>query len=181
MIDQPTPRKLKVDLNELELAFENSSWEIAYFLDKETGSVLMVQESTFRDLENIYDEYDEEEEEDSFNLQQALDELDLEDWERQVLLEADQVRAYLDERYLRVPMADSHEGFRDMELFIETVQNSALKSRLSQSLRGHSPFRRFKDTLQGFPKENERWFDFKADQMKQRTKTWLADEGIEIE
>jgi hypothetical protein len=35
-------RKLKIDLSELELAFENASWEAEYYLDRETGEIILI-------------------------------------------------------------------------------------------------------------------------------------------
>jgi hypothetical protein len=35
-------RKLKIDLSELELAFDNSSWEAEYYLDRETGDIILI-------------------------------------------------------------------------------------------------------------------------------------------
>jgi hypothetical protein len=183
-MEDPHLRKLKIDLSELELAFENSSWEAAYFLDLETGEVLFVQENTFRDLENIYENYpsDDEDEEDAepIVLKDVLDEMDLHDWEREMLLEADLVREGSDERFLRVPVADSREGYLDMEEFVETVQKPAVQMRLAQALRGKGAFRRFKDALLSYPQERERWFAFQNERIRQRVLDWLASEHIEV-
>jgi hypothetical protein len=186
-MDDPQPRQLKIDLEELEMAFESANWEINFFLDRETGQVVMVQENTFRDLENLSDEdrylssEDDEEEEQEFDLEETLDTLDLEDWERDMIRQADQVKNGIDERFLRIPKADSREGFQDMEEFVQTVQNTSLRTRLSQALHGKNPFRRFKDALQSFPAERERWFAFKKERNQQRIQDWLAAEGIKAE
>jgi hypothetical protein len=37
-------KKLKVDWIELEVAFEDNSWEHSHFLDLETGEVLLVSD-----------------------------------------------------------------------------------------------------------------------------------------
>jgi len=183
-MEDPHLRKLKIDLSELELAFEASDWENAFFLDSDTGDVLLVQENTFRDLENIYENYpeDEEDEEDAepIVLVDVLDEMDLHDWEREMLLQADLVRSSSPERFRRIPVADSREGYRDMEDFIETVQKNAVRMRLAQALRGKGAFRRFKDTLAGFPEEREHWFEFKRQRTNQRILDWLASEDIEL-
>jgi 3-polyprenyl-4-hydroxybenzoate decarboxylase len=73
-MEVPHRRRLKIDLAELAYAFENSDWETDYFLDLETGKIIMVKESTFRDLENIMDEHEETEEEDEIDLPDVLDE-----------------------------------------------------------------------------------------------------------
>lgn len=35
-------RKLKIDLGELALAFENASWEAEYYLDRDTGDIILI-------------------------------------------------------------------------------------------------------------------------------------------
>lgn len=35
-------RKLNINLSELELAFENASWEAEYYLDRETGEIILI-------------------------------------------------------------------------------------------------------------------------------------------
>lgn len=50
-------KRLEIDWLELESAFETQSWEISYYLDKETGRVLMVTEEANRQLERIDDLY----------------------------------------------------------------------------------------------------------------------------
>ena len=49
-------RRLKVDLSELEAAFDDTSWERSYYLDLETGKTVMVTDETRQQLERIYEE-----------------------------------------------------------------------------------------------------------------------------
>ena len=107
--------------------------------------------------------------------------MDLPDWERVLLLAADRVKNELGERFVRVPVVDSHESFMDMVDFIATVPNAATRLRLEQSLRGKGAFRRFKDTLSNFPVERERWFAFKTQRTQERIQDWLESIGIEAE
>lgn len=179
-MDVPQPRRLKINLSELAYAFENSDWETDYFLDLETGKIVMVKESTFRDLENIMDEHEEVEEDDEIDLPDVLDEMDLDDWERRVILQADRVKEGFDERYLSVPLSDSHEAYQDMEAFIALLENEKVKTRLEQAILGRHPFRRFVDILISYPVERERWFAFKQERLHQRILEWLASEGIEL-
>ena len=52
-------RKLKIDLSELELAFDNASWEAEYYLDVETGEIILIgsmigqQEAITRQIEDV--------------------------------------------------------------------------------------------------------------------------------
>jgi hypothetical protein len=52
-------RKLKIDLSELELAFNNASWEAEYYLDVETGEIIVIgsmigqREAVTRQIEDV--------------------------------------------------------------------------------------------------------------------------------
>ncbi len=67
-----------------------------------------------------------------------------------------------------------------MEDFIETVKGVKLKEKLYNALTGKGAFRRFKDVLNSYPKERERWFKFKDEKVIERVNEWLKEEGIEI-
>jgi hypothetical protein len=98
---------------------------------------------------------------------------------KNALLEADQIEAGYGTRYLCVPQGDSHEGYLDMEAFITTIQNERLQDRLWQAISGRGAFRYFKDVLADYPRERERWFEFKDARLRQRILDWLASQGIE--
>ena len=84
------------------------------------------------------------------------------------------------ERYRYLPTAESHEGYEDMKEFIETVKGTHLKEKLYIAISGRGAFRRFKDVLNSYPKDRERWFRFKDEKLMERVKEWLEYEGIEI-
>lgn len=92
----------------------------------------------------------------------------------------DRVEEGLGERYITIPNAESHDGYRDMEDFIETVNDMNLKEKLNTAIAGKGAFRRFKDVLNYYPKERERWFKFKDEKVLERVNEWLDEEGIEI-
>jgi hypothetical protein len=167
-------RKLKVDLGELEEALDNAFPEHHHFLDLETGKVVLVTDDTSRELEDICAELPEE-----ANVAEAIRQRDLQDWEKQDLLLADQVETGYGTRYIRIESLDPHVGYRDMEDFIATVQDRRLRDRLWRAISGRGAFRYFKDVLDDYPRERERWFEFKDAQVRQRVLDWLAEEGIE--
>jgi len=51
---------------------------------------------------------------------------------------------------------------------------------LEVAIRGKGAFRRFKDVLEGYPEEMERWFSFKDDRLRERALEWLDDIGITL-
>ena len=57
--DQPR-RRLKVDISELAMAFDESGWEISYYLNLDTGEVVPVMDNIHRQLEGIYYKFSEE-------------------------------------------------------------------------------------------------------------------------
>jgi hypothetical protein len=173
-------RRLAIDLSELALAFEDASPEVGYFLDLETGQVVSITDETRSELEAIYDEMYGAGDEPRMPFAEALQQRDLPEWQREVLIEADQVEAGFGTRYIRVPGGDSREGYRDMEAFIATVQDVRLANRLERAISGRGAFRYFKDVLADHPRERERWFAFKDERLRQRVLEWLAEEQIEV-
>ena len=137
-------KTLKIYLDELCSAMDDSSYEHDYYLDLETGEILL-----------ILDYMDDEE---SKKLRDNIDE------------EPD--------RYERIPKAESHEGYEDMEDFIATVEDEHLAELLEVAINGKGAFRRFKDVLARHPEERERWFRFKDERMEQRALEWLEDIGV---
>jgi len=170
-------KKIKMSLGELEYAFEDASWETSCYLDLETGQVVEIMDETRRELERIYEAHDPEEQ--PFDLAKILQQQDLPEWQQQMLLEADQVEAQYGSRYIGVPHADPHEGYRDMEDFVVTVEDERLQDQLWRAISGRGAFRRFKDVLAGNFREQERWYAFKDARLEQRVLDWLASEDIE--
>ncbi len=170
-------RKLKINLSELEFAFENASWEMAYFLDLETGEVIMMQDDIRSQLEAIYeDAYNGE---NKVDLPAILAKSEIPGWQQKALLEADQVETGLGTHFIRVPQNTSREGYRDMERFIATISDERLHNRLWRAIQGRGAFRRFKSILFDYPAECERWFAFKGAHTRQRSLDWLKYKGIE--
>ena len=82
--------------------------------------------------------------------------------------------------YASIPDIAPHEGYKDMEDFIETVKDVNLKEKLCIAINGKGAFRRFKDVLLPYQKERERWFTFKNAKTLEKVNEWLEEEGIEI-
>jgi predicted nucleotidyltransferase len=172
-------KKLRVDLDELALAFENSSWEMSYYLDLEPGQVIWISDETRAELEELYEEAYEPEGDEEVDLAEALQDSDLHEWQKELVLEADRVETGYGSRYIAVPRADSSEAYRDMEDFIATVKDERMQDRLWQAIEGRGAFRRFKDLLADHPRERERWFAFKGERTEKRMLDWLESEGVE--
>jgi cellulose biosynthesis protein BcsQ len=137
---------LRIDLDELCSAMEDSSDEHNYYLDLGTGKLLLISDYMDDDeskklKDKIYENFD---------------------------------------RYEQLPKAISFEGYEDMEDFIGTVSDDNLAELLRVAMNGKGAFRRFKDVLEGYPEERERWFQFKNDKLKERALEWLENIGVSL-
>jgi hypothetical protein len=128
----------QLDLGDLAEALEDHSYEHSWWLDTETGEVV---------LWNDYFEEQGEPHPDTLGLR-AID---------------------------PVP---SHEGYKDMEDFIQRVRNPQARHLLERAIAGRGAFRRFKDTLLDFPELREAWFRFHDTRVERRAITWLVDEKL---
>ena len=72
----------------------------------------------------------------------------------------------------------SHEGYADMEDFIERVRDPRARDLLERAIAGRGAFRRFKDTLFDFPELREAWFRFRDVRAERRAIEWLDGEGL---
>jgi len=84
------------------------------------------------------------------------------------------------ERWLPVHGEGSREGYRDMELFIASVEDPGRAERLAIAIRGRGAFRRFKDELARWPGELERWHAFSEERQRGRARSWLAAAGYRV-
>jgi hypothetical protein len=179
-------RKVKVDMMELDAALQSSSYEMRYYLDLETGRIVLITGEMSRKLDRIYEEiYDEEKRELTVTLEEYLEKQDDPDWQKQMLLDADRIeREYGSTelnrtRYIRVEQDDPHADYNDMERFIRTVEDPELRDRLWRAIRGRGAFRYFKDVLYDHPEVREQWFEFKDAQQQRRLERWLENHDIE--
>ena len=82
-----------------------------------------------------------------------------------------------EQRWLWVECEGSRAGYRDMELFIAALNDTAQVDRLGIAISGRGAFRRFKDQLSRWPELLERWYAFSEDRQRGRARAWLAAEG----
>jgi hypothetical protein len=81
------------------------------------------------------------------------------------------------DRWLWVECEGSHSGYRDMELFIDELEDRDKADRLSIAIEGRGAFRRFKDVLTRWPDLVDRWYAFSEDRRRGRARAWLAAAG----
>src|SRR5215210_5231736 len=104
-------RKVKVDLDELVSAFDDGSPERNFYLDVDTGEVVLVTDETRRELEKIYEEMYGEGDEPVVAFEEVLRQCNLPDWQQEELRTADLVEEGFGTRFVEVPKADSRDGY----------------------------------------------------------------------
>jgi len=80
---------------------------------------------------------------------------------------------------LYIEPVPSWEACQEMEDFIETVESEELVEKLLRTIRGRGEFRHFKDVLNEYLQELERWYKFRGAREMERGLEWLEDAGIE--
>jgi hypothetical protein len=169
-------RELKVNLADIADAFDNGFDEVVYYLDLETGEVVMVTEES----RQLLTELAETEQAETLDATlEAIRSADIPQWEMDGVCAAAVVEWADDDRFLEIPRVSSGEGYEDMEAFIETVSDEHVQEILAVAIQGKGAFRRFKDTLERHPKECERWFEFLDARSIERVLNWLREEEIQ--
>ncbi len=172
-------KKLEINWFELELAFDSASYDLNYYLDRETGEVLLVTSETLDKLEEIYSEFCDEENYETFDLTAVLPQTDLQDWQQTEVLEADLIENDSVLRFLRIPEKSSRDAYKVMHSFIYTVDNDRVAESLSDAISGRKPFRSFKDALYQYPAEEKRWFAYHDKRLREEMVEWLEENDIE--
>ena len=83
------------------------------------------------------------------------------------------------ERWLLVHGEGSREAYRDMELFIASVEPDRAE-RLATAITGRGAFRRFKDEIARWPGELERWYALSEERQLGRARSWLTAAGYRV-
>jgi len=160
-------KKLKVDLEMIANAMEDGARvDMDYYLDKETGEVIITSEETFG--------YAEEAEEDEDNIGE-----DLPDWQKEDIKLAQDILFNNPDRYICIPERPSYEGYDLMVEFAEKVEDELLREKLYIALDGKGAFRRFKNVIADYSDYREKWFKFRDERLNKKVTEWLNSIGIE--
>lgn len=170
--------KLKVNRDDLEIAFDINDYDSEAYIDCQTGRVITIYKDFSVDLDDVAD--------DDRPLETILAEIEEEsgelmDWVREVVSELIVIRRDKDERYLEIPSQNSRTGYQDMEDFIDTLTDPHQQELLSVAIQGSGAFRRFKDTLFRYPDTQTAWFEFERQQKDERMLAWLRANNVDAE
>ena len=173
-------RKVKVDMDELDTALNWGISEWNHYLDLETGKVVGIDDETRRTLEELIEEMYDEDDNQLITLEKLLEQReDIQDWQKEILLEADRVDREYGHRYISVEPDDSYQDYNDMDRFIGTVRDDQLQDQLWRAIRGRGAFRRFKDLIARHSDVEEQWYAYKDARAKERLLRWLDAHDIE--
>lgn len=172
-------KQLALDWGELAVAFDNSFMETSYYLDTETGQVLAVMDEARRQLERIYEEYFDPDDPDAFDIDMALNQAGWPDWQKEDVKTADFVEQHFGSRVVSIPDIPKYEAYDEMQDFIATIEDDRLCTQLSYAIQGRGTFGRFRDILGQHHAEEQRWYAFQDNRLRERILEWLHEMGIE--
>jgi hypothetical protein len=144
--------RIRIDLDMLMDSLEDHCFYTHYYLDRETGEIIIQSENdpsereeTDVEIENPFPQY------------------------------ADT------ERFIPLEPMESRRGFDIMEGFAGGLPGGEARDRLLRALRKRKPFRNFKDVLYDFPELGEKWRAYHNDRMKAVAEEWLKHSNINYE
>ena len=149
---------LPVKLEKIIEAIEFQSDESTAYLDKKTGNVIIIMEEEVNAAEN----------------QEPLEEYP--EWQRDNIKKA---REFLDreEEFLSLPTKyDIHE-YQIIEDFCHSVRDREIAEALYNAIKGKGAFRRFRDAIQRFRREDE-WYKYRDGAIKQISIDWCEANDI---
>ena len=180
-------RRLNVDLAEVVQAMDQTDREFSeWYLDTQTGEVLLVHEEVTSLLEEVDDDKPggngddaDVEEECEETPEHPVPEENLAEWQREERELAAKVADDKEGRYVRIPEVESLRVFGLMRRFAADVRDRSLREKLDLAFEGGASFRRFKHVLYEYPQARREWLTY-ADQHKlQWAREWL--ESLDIE
>ena len=157
-------KKIKADLEMIANAMEDvGRMDMDYYLDKETGEVIVTSDEIFGYAEEDEDKLRE----------------DLPDWQKEDVKLAQDILFKNPDRYICIPEKPSYEGYNLMVEFAEKVEDELLREKLNIALDGKGAFRRFKNVIADYPDYGKKWFKFKDERLNKEVIDWLSSIGIE--
>ena len=146
-------RRIRVDWEELEDAFADSSTDHRYYLDRETGAVHF--------FSSYLDNEDEEEDERAITAESRFVLIP----HARRLVPAHELREF-------VASLGPLDGRRELESSLQGLQGL-------QGLQNPEGQRRFEEVVAENPRVHDEWRRFVKERLRPRIKSWLADVAVE--
>ena len=151
-------------LSDLIEALEFESPDHVTRYDRETGRIVMVEESVLRDVE--------EGEEDAL--------ADLAQWQQEQVAIAKTMAADAGERFLAPPDRFEFHEYRHMERFIRSLPDETEAEQLWRAIKGKGAFRYFKDTLHRLGLQGK-WSRYREEAIKEFVIDWAKRNQVPYE
>ncbi len=152
---------IRVKLDEIIEGLEFQSDESSSFLDKTTGTVVLISEYEMRAAED----------DDPIE--------DFPDWEQDLVRIAKEI---VDEtgNYIDLPTKfDIHE-YSIMEKFCLSLNDDEMSNNLYSVIKGSGAFGRFKDAIHEYDIADD-WYKYRNDVLKEIAIEWCQEKGIEFD
>jgi hypothetical protein len=174
--------RLKVDLQELELALTWRSTASYSYLDLETGAVVSIAAQTHQVLERLKDQLAKRGTRDqSVSLERQLEQLGLlREQSKDELLLAAHVERVRGSRYIPIEPPETNPEYDDAIAFVMAIDEPSLEDHLQQAIDADRTLRRFQDLVYSDPNVHAQWYAFQAARTRQRVLAWLQDRDIEV-
>jgi len=82
------------------------------------------------------------------------------------------------DRYIYIEPLDSHQGFRNMERYVESLPNGECRRNLIRTLQGRKPFANFKNALYDFSDEQKGWYEYNDQWLTQKAIEFIQDNEL---
>ncbi len=145
---------ITINLHDLAECFDLRFDTMTHYLDLQTGEIVPL-------------------------LSDVSNEPDAPEWQREQQARNEEIERNEGGRFAYIEPIDAHEGFRWMELFVDSVGDPKEGELLARALQGPKPFRRFKDALQETRSEGPRYFAFRQRKLEEHAQEWL--ESLKVE
>ena len=142
-------KKLNIDIMEVAVAMESERLISEYYLDTETGDVVVIPDELSRAVSE--DEVDSD---------------GMLDWELELLPVARAVES-------------GSSRYELMQQFVSDREDEELQRLLWVALDGKGAFGRFRYVLDGYPEERDEWYRGKDEAMKILSQQWISSLRIE--
>ncbi len=160
---------MKVLFSKLEDGFQTWNEENRYWLDKQTGAVVLI-DGELLDFGSETALFDNEEEREAT---------------RQILvlkgeLESDEI---IDKhRFLMIDPPHSGDNWKWMEKFVlHEIEDSEMQEKLVNAISNSKPFRRFRAILDNSEEHLQQWYAFRDLCLREFIEDWAEDKQIEID
>jgi hypothetical protein len=132
-----------------------------YFLDRNSGKIIALSRTLIRAFEQGRDQS-----------------IELPNWEAPLIPLAREIILSGSPKYIRVPEAFGCPEHKWMSDYALKIQNSKLRQRLQQTLRGRGCCDRFKLVIKDHPEESQAWTQYRMQRWHELVQKWLENIGI---